>query len=149
MKAMAISRTALDVEWRRLEIISENLANMNTTRAANGALYQARHLVSGPKADFEAHLDRPGTAATDVDLNSLQGVAVYGVVADNAAPHLVHEPGNPQADANGMVAYPAIDHAGQMLLMLKTSRAYEANIVAMNAARQMYAKALELGRHSS
>jgi flagellar basal-body rod protein FlgC len=144
MNAMEISRTALDVEWRRLEIVSENLANINSARTKTGALYQARHVLSGPKGDFASHLD--GTGA--IDLQKLQGVAITGIEADKAPPRLVHEPGNPLADANGMVAYPAIDHAQQMLLLVQTSRAYEANIVAMNAARQMYAKALELGRHT-
>ncbi|RYD69538.1 MAG: flagellar basal-body rod protein FlgC, partial [Verrucomicrobiaceae bacterium] len=60
----------------------------------------------------------------------------------------VHEPNNPQADEHGDVAYPGIDQAAQMVLMVKTARAYEANIVAMNAARQMYSKALELGARS-
>ncbi|HEY0301983.1 MAG TPA: flagellar basal body rod protein FlgC [Rhizomicrobium sp.] len=142
---MEISRTALDVEWRRLEIVSENLANLNSARGASGALYKARHLVSGPRADFASHLDRAGDA---IDLVRLGGVAVYGIEAEDAPPRLVHEPGNPRADAEGMVAYPAIDHAGQMLLLIKASRAYEANIVAMNAARQMYAKALDIGRRS-
>ena len=143
MQAMEISRTALDVEWRRLEVISENLANINSARGPNGTLYKARHLVSGPAGNFENHLT--GAAALD----QMQGVAVTGIVEDNAPPRLEHDPGNPNADANGMVAYPSIDHAGQMLDMVKTSRAYEANMVAMNAARQMYSKALELGRHSS
>jgi flagellar basal-body rod protein FlgC len=142
MQAMEISRTALDVEWRRLEIISENLANVSSARGPNGKMYHARHLVSGPAGDFESYLS--GTK-----LDHLQGVAVSGIVEDNAPPRLEHDPGNPLADANGMVAYPSIDHAGQMLDMVKTSRAYEANMVAMNAARQMYSKALDLGRHSS
>jgi flagellar basal-body rod protein FlgC len=142
MQAMEISRTALDVEWRRLEIISENLANVSSARGPNGKMYHARHLVSGPVGNFESHLD-------GANLDNLQGVAVTGIVEDNAPPRLEHDPGNPAADANGMVAYPSIDHAGQMLDMVKTSRAYEANMVAMNAARQMYSKALELGRHST
>ncbi len=140
MQAIEISRTALDVEWRRLEIISENLANLNSTRGPTGTLYQARRLLSGPRADFAAHLDGAP------DFAHLGGVSVLGIENDNAQPRLVHEPGNPGADANGMVAYPGIDHAEQMLLLVKTSRAYEANIVAMNAAKQMYAKALDIGR---
>ncbi len=64
----------------------------------------------------------------------------------NVPPRRVHEPGNPQADADGYVDYPGFDQAAEMTLMLKTSRAYESNIVAMNAARDMYLKALELGR---
>lgn len=145
MQAMEISRTGLDVEWRRLEIIAQNLANVNTATTSTGAPYKAQYLVSGPKADFASYLNRGGQA--DTALQELGGVAVYSVGESNAAPRLVHEPGNPQANAQGFVAYPNIDHAEQMTLMIKTSRAYEANIVAMNAAREMYSKALELGRH--
>lgn len=145
MKAAEISLTALDVEWRRLEVVANNLANANTVRTADGGVFRAQHLISGPRGAFEAMLDRddgkngPSTAA-------LQGVRVYGIDATTAVPRMVYEPQNPQADADGYVAYPAIDQAEQMTLMVKTARVYEANIVAMNAARQMYAKALELGR---
>jgi flagellar basal-body rod protein FlgC len=136
MQAMEISRSGLDVEWRRLEVIAENLANANTTRTANGEAYRAMRLVSGPKVGFERML-KAGDAG---------GVVAYGVEPVNAPPRRVLEPSNPQADAEGYVTYPGFDHAGEMTLMLKTSRAYEANLVALGAARQMYAKALELGR---
>jgi flagellar basal-body rod protein FlgC len=151
MQAMEISRTALDVEWRRLEVISQNLANAGTARLSNGTLYRPLHLVSGPRSDFAAYLHQgaPNAAKADAaDPQALTGVAVYAIEASDAPPRLVHEPGNPQADAQGFVAYPAIDQAEQMTLMLKTSRSYEANIVALNAARQMYSKALELGAHT-
>lgn len=143
MKASEISLSALDVEWRRLEVIAQNLANVNTARTADGGVYRAQHLISGPRGNFGAMLDEnKGSTGTP----SLQGVAVYGIEDVAAAPRLVYEPKNPQADADGFVTYPAVDQAEQMTLMVKTARVYEANIVAMNAARQMYAKALELGR---
>jgi flagellar basal-body rod protein FlgC len=145
MQAMEISRTGLDVEWRRLEVISENLANMNSARNGISPLYRERNLVTGPRAYFPSYLNGPANTA-GVDASGLSGVDIYGVQESDAEPRLVHEPGNPLADAQGMVAYPNVDHTAQMLLMVKTSRAYEANIVAMNAARQMYVKALELGR---
>ena len=142
MKAMEISRTGLDVEWRRLEVIAENLANANTARAADGTSFQPRQLISGPKGEFASYLKgEPGPAR-------LAGVEVYGIEPTNDAPRMVHEPGNPQADAQGMVSYPGMDHAAQMTLMIKTARAYQSNIVAMTAARDMYSKALELGGRS-
>lgn len=145
MRAMEISRTGLEVEWRRLEIIAENLANAQTIYAADGALFQPRHLVSGPAGDFAAYLEGDASRATG---NRLSGVTVYSIEATQVPPRIVHEPGNPAADANGDVAYPGIDQAAEMTLLVKTSRAYQANIVAMNAARQMYGKALELGGRS-
>lgn len=138
MKAMEISMSGLEVEWRRLEVIANNLANMNTVQTLDGGPYRAMRLISGPKTSFEGHL---GNGTSDLD-----GVAVYGIAPTDAAPRKVHEPGNPAADANGDVAYPGIDHAAEMVLMVKTSRAYEANLVAMNAAREMYVKSLDMGR---
>ena len=145
MQAIQISRTALDVEWRRLELIAQNLANINSARTQDGTLYQAQSLITGPKGAFTNHLNSSAESETKTDIDSLSGVAVYGVQSDKAEPRLVHEPGNPQADTNGFVSYPNIDQASQMTLMMKTSRAYEANIVMLNIAKQMYGKALELG----
>jgi len=142
MKAMEISRTGLDVEWRRLEVIAENLANLGTTRTGTGEPFRAMRLVSGPKVGFSDYLEGAPSA------RDLAGVTVYGVEPVNVPPRRVHEPGHPHADADGYVTYPAIDHAGEMTLMVKTARAYEANIVAMNTARQMYVKAMELGKRA-
>jgi flagellar basal-body rod protein FlgC len=141
MQAMEISRTGLEVEWRRLEVIAENLANAGTTRTESGGPYQAKRLLTGPRADFAAQLATRGGTGTVPG-----GVAVLGVDSVNLPPRMVHEPAHPHADKDGYVAYPGVDHAGEMSLMVKTSRAYEANIVAMNVARQMYMKAMELGR---
>ena len=138
MKAMEISMTGLDVEWRRLEVIANNLANANTVRTPDGGPYRAMRLISGPKTSFKGHLGTDGSG--------LNGVAAYGLEPVDTPPRKVHEPGNPIADADGDVTYPGIDHTAEMLLMVKTSRAYEANLVAMNAAREMYVKSLDLGR---
>jgi flagellar basal-body rod protein FlgC len=141
MKAMEISRSGLDVEWHRLEVIAENLANLSTTHVAGGGPYQPRRLVSGPGENFAAHLGASieGQPA---------GVKVYNIVPIVAPPRLVAEPGHPDANAQGFVAYPGIDLATEMTLMIKTSRAYESNLVAMNVARQMYSKATELGKRT-
>lgn len=142
MDAIEISRSGLDVEWQRLQVIAQNLANLNTTRAANGESYRAMRLLSGPAADFGSMLAAPGGARQP------QGVRVLGIEAMPGSLRRVHEPGHPHADAEGFVDYPDIDHAGEMTLLVKTSRAYEANLVAINLAHQMYARALQLGRQS-
>jgi len=138
MNAMEISLTGLDVEWRRLEVIAANLAHAETAITPDGHGYQPVRLVSGPGVSF-------ADLATDGDLQ-LRGVRVLGMEPEKVAPHRVYEPANPMADATGFVSYTGIDHAGEMLLMAKTSRVYEANLAAFNAARQMYAKALEIGK---
>ncbi len=140
MNAMEISRTGLDVEWRRLEIIAQNIANVNSTVSASGESYRPLRLISGPAMSFSDVMANRGQAS------ELHGVSVYSIEPQNLPPHRVYEPGHPQADAEGFVSYSGFDHAAEMALMIKTSRAYEANIVAMNAARQMYSNALQIGK---
>ena len=138
MNAMEISRTALDVEWRRLEIIAQNIANANTTRTASGSPYRPLRLVSGPRTNFAAYMGgRQGEPA---------GVEVVSIEASSQPARRVYEPSHPDAGADGFVSYPALDHAGEMTRMVTTARVYEANLVAMSIARQMYAKAVEIGR---
>jgi flagellar basal-body rod protein FlgC len=138
---MEISRSGLDVEWQRLQVIAQNIANLNTSRTATGEPFRPMRLVSGPRADFAQLM--AGTAARRPG-----GVHVMGVEAMAGNVRRVHEPGHPHADVDGFVTYPEIDHAGEMTLMIKTSRSYEANLTAMNIAHQMYSRALELGRQS-
>lgn len=142
MNAMEISRTGLDVEWRRLEVIAQNIANANSAITASGQNYRPMQLISGPATSFSETLARGGRPG------ELRGVAVYSVEPQNLAPRRAWEPGNPQADADGYVTYPGYDHAAEMALMVKTTRSYEANIVALNAARQMYANALQIGKRA-
>ncbi len=143
MQALEISRTGLDVEWRRLEVIAENLANAHAAANPKAGVYRPLHLLIGPKNDFRVLLESPGKSGVDTAI--LAGVAERGVVASDAPPHLVREPGNPLADKQGYVAYPAIDQAAEMTQMVETARLYEANLVAAGTAREMYAKAVQLG----
>lgn len=140
MNAMEISRTGLDVEWQRLQVIAQNLANMNTSRTANGGPYRPMRLFSGPQSDFGAlvsgGIDQP------------KGVEILGLEPIAGGVRRVHEPGNPDADADGFVTYPDLDHASEMTLLIKTSRVYEANLTAFSIAQQMYSRAAELGRNS-
>lgn len=141
MHAAEISRTGLDVEWQRLQVIAQNLANMNSSATAGGQAYRAMRLVSGPKAGF-------GGLLAGVSPTALNGVAVLGLHPTGDQPRRVYEPGNPNADDQGFVTYSSVDQAAEMALLLKTSRAYEANISALSLASQMYARALELGKQS-
>lgn len=139
MDAMEISKSGMDVEWRRLEVIAQNLANMNTTRTALGEPYRPQRLVSGPAQTFSQTLQ--SRAASHA-----LGVAVYGVEPMNVSPRRVYDPTHPHADQDGFVNYPAIDHTAEMTSLVETSRTYEANVVALNFARQMYSKATEIGK---
>lgn len=135
MQAFEISRSGMDVEWRRLEVIAQNIANANTSRTALGGSYQPMRLVSGPGTDFNSYIQS----------TQIGGVRVYGIETMSVPTRKVLEPGHPHADARGFVEYPGINQVSEMTLLIKTSRIYEANVVAMNAARAMYTKAFELG----
>ena len=141
MDAMAISRTGLDVEWQRLQVIAQNLANLNTSRTASGGAYRPLRLVSGPNQGFASLLSSASPTA-------LSGVKTYGIEETAGQVRRVHDPKHPHADADGFVSYPEIDRAGEMTLMIQTSRAYEANLVALNLAHQMYSRALDLGKQA-
>lgn len=141
-EAMAISRSGLDVEWQRLQVIAQNLANMNTSRTASGEPYRAMRVVSGPDSGFASSLaghaaaSRPGS------------VKVYGVEAEPGGRRRVYDPTDSSAGADGFVDLPNIDQAGEMTLMIRTSRSYEANLTALAIERQMFSRALDLGRSS-
>ncbi|MEM9584763.1 MAG: flagellar basal body rod protein FlgC [Pseudomonadota bacterium] len=140
MEAIQISMSALDVEWQRLQIIAQNLANMNTTRMADGNIFQPLRLVSGPDINFDALMTGERTPEDPA------GVHVLGVEAVQNSSRTVFDPNHPHADENGVVTYPNVDHAAEMTLMIKTSRVYEANLTVMSLAEQMYRSALEAGR---
>lgn len=140
MDAIAISRTGLDVEWQRLQVIAQNLANINTSRTATGDPFRPMRLLSGPQVDF-SHLIR-------ADDRKPAGVEVLGLEPMAGGVRRVHEPGHPHADADGFVTYPDVSHASEMTLLIRTSRAYEANLTAMSIAQQMYSRAAELGKQA-
>lgn len=144
MEAMEISRSGLDVEWQRLQVIAANLANINTTRTADGGAYVAQRLVSGPVDGFQQLVQQPNASQTGG--RPEKGVMVYQIAQTNASTRQVYDPNHPHADDNGLVTVPAVSQAEEMALMIKTQRSYEANLVALSAAQQMYSAALQVGR---
>ncbi len=140
MDPIQIGRSGLDVEWQRLQVIAQNLANMSSTRSADGDVFRPLRLVSAPNVQFSTMLDNarlyPG------------GVQVTGVEPQANGLRQTYEPEHPHADAEGFVTRPNVDHASEMTLMIKTSRAYEANLAVISLAQGMYARALDMGRQS-
>ncbi len=136
---MAISRSGLDVEWQRLQVIAQNLANMNTSRTASGDPYRAMRVVSGPDISFADALARRDDAAP-------VPVKVLDVEAMPGGMRRIYDPTDPSAGADGFVTTPNIDQAAEMTLMIRASRAYEANLSALAIERQMFSRALDLGR---
>ncbi|MBX9645233.1 MAG: flagellar basal body rod protein FlgC [Novosphingobium sp.] len=137
---VAISRSALDVEWQRMQVIALNLANENTVSTTAKGGYRPLALVSGPDGNFAGALQQ-GTAIT-----GLRGVAVKQIVERPNPVRSVYDPGNPAADAAGFVSYPNIDHAQEMVSLMRTARSYESNLTVLSLAQQMAMRALDIGR---
>jgi len=141
--AFAISASGLTAERMRLDLISNNIANMNTTGRPNDPAnppYRRRIPV------FAQILEQAEDTGTSRPLFRGAGVRVTRVLEDNNPPRLVYDPTHPHADEKGYVAYPNINIVNEMVNMITATRAYEANVTALNAAKEMALKALEIGR---
>ncbi len=139
---LAISASALRAERLRLDAIASNLANANTTRTPEGGPYRRRNVVfvaRGLESDFAE------TIAALAEAGARRGVEVAGVVEDPTPPRVVFDPGHPDADAEGYVAYPNVNPVLEMVDLVTATRAYEANVQAINATKRMSEAALGIG----
>lgn len=139
LSTFAISASGMSVEKTRLDVTALNLANVHSTRTADGNAFVPLQVISSAKqgAPFASYLSAANAQAA--------GAKVVDVRAKSAAPRMVYEPGHPDADAKGFVGYPGVDPVGEMVNLISALRAYEANVAAFNAAKTMALKALELG----
>jgi len=141
---MRISGSSLTAQRLRMDVISSNIANVSTTRDVNGGPYRRREVVLNasytPQGSDQGGILRVGSRSI-----SPLGVRVAGIVPQDRI-RLVNDPNHPDADAEGNVAYPDIDMVQEMADMMTAVRAYEASVTALNAAKNMAQKALELGR---
>jgi flagellar basal-body rod protein FlgC len=131
--SMRISGSALTAQRLRMDVISGNIANADTTRV-NGQRqpYQRQQVVFAPLLNAAS---------------AGQGVQVTNIVTDQTAARQVYDPSHPDADPNtGMVAYPNVDTTTEMTDMLSASRAYEANVTVLNSIKQMAQRSIDLGR---
>ena len=137
-----ISASALTAEKTRIDIISKNMANANTTRATGGMPYRRQMVVfeENKEGSFSSYLDKY------TNKFSGNGVSIERIIEDSTPYRLKYEPGHPDADENGYVMMPNVDMVTEMVDMIDAHRAYEANITALNGTKSMLMKALEIGR---
>jgi flagellar basal-body rod protein FlgC len=138
---MDISGSALLAERMRAEIVSANLANAETTRTEAGGPYQRMHVVFGARPSAWPSFGM--ALASFADLHA-EDVRVVNVVRDSAAPVRRFEPGHPDADAGGYVAYPAINPAEEMVNLMGAARAYEMNAAALTSTKNMIQSAMTI-----
>lgn len=135
-----ISASGLVAEKLRLEATAMNLANANSTAAPGKVLYRPVRVVTRSigSGDFTHHLERAGHHLP-------AGVQAVSFEATSTGPRMEFDPSHPDADTSGYVAHVNIDPLSEMVNMTAAVRAYEANIKAINAAKTMAQKALEIG----
>ena len=144
--AFNINATGMTAERYRMDIISENVANANTTRTADGSPYRRKVVYFEEKGGQTAFSRVLGEAAYNHGYSG-QGVKVRGVLHDyDTEMNMVYDPSHPDADENGYVTYPNVNIITEMTNMIDASRAYEANATAFNASKSMAQQGLQLGQ---
>lgn len=129
---------ALSAEQTRLDVISENIANANTTHGVDGKPYQRQVVV------FESALQQAMGSDGNVQMPAIH---VARVEKDTTPPIKVYDPGNPEADSNGMISEPNIDINEEMADLISASRTYEANLAVVKNAHTMAMETLSIGKH--
>jgi len=136
-QGFAISALGMNIERARVDVAALNLANANTVQGVGGVTYKPLRVVVNPGA-----FDEMISAGVDATARKASPVLL---VPTDASPRRVHEPGNPLADERGFVSYAGVDMATEMISLMSATRAYEANVAAMNTSRALALRALDIG----
>lgn len=139
---MSISASALSAERQRAEVTSANLANAETTHTDAGGPYVRKEVVfsASNASPFQTVFNRMGNFGHA----PAGAVQISQVVNDQAAPVMRYEPGNPDANKDGYVAYPAINPVTEMVDLMDATRAYQLNASAVGAAKQMIQESIDI-----
>ena len=144
MSSMNVVGSALTAEMLRLDVISENITNINTTRTEGGGPYRRKVVVLEEQGDFlKVALARAGSAAAPAQAG---GVRVVEIAEDPSDFKLVYDPTHPDANAEGYVEMPNVDLIKEMSDAMAANQALSANITAFNVLKQVVAKGLEIGK---
>ena len=142
--SMHVSASGLAAERLRMDVIAQNLANVNSTRGADGQPYRRHEVVF--RSSQVGNTSGAGNVDEQASNSPLDGVEAVAIVEDPSALRTVYDPSHPDADDNGYVSYPNVNPVTEMVDMMTATRAYEANVTAMNAAKNMALKALDILR---
>jgi flagellar basal-body rod protein FlgC len=145
--ALHISSSGLSAQRLRMNLISANLANVNTTRTEAGGPYRRKDPVFAARVPAQPRSHAGSFREMLVNRQKqLKEVAVVEIVEDSRPPIKKYDPMHPDADANGYVSMPNINLMEEMVNMISATRSYEANVTAIKSARDMALKALEIGQ---
>lgn len=139
-RAMRISASGLSAERLRMDTIASNIANVNTTRTENGGPYKRKIAL------FQENLEQEIDNLTGKTSFTGSGIKAVGIIEDSAPAKKIYDPSHPDADTEGFVEMPNVNLLNEMVDLISATRAYEANVTAINAEKNMALKALEIGR---
>ncbi len=142
--SLDIGASGLTAQRLRMDTISQNIANINTTRTEDGTPYRRREVVFEERTGSDSFASALSDASSK--LANGQGVRVSKIVEDSSEFKKVYDPGHPDADKDGYVSMPNIDIVTEMVNMISSTRSYEANVTSINATKSMALKALEIGK---
>lgn len=144
--SMNTTASALTAQRLRMDVISSNMANVDSTRGADGNPYRRKMVVLEPKeGSFSSFLNKAMGSSREEGAGN--GVKVSKIKEDTETPFkMVFDPEHPDADQNGFVAYPNVDPLREMVDLISATRSYEANVTVFNASKSMMMKALEIGK---
>ena len=148
LQSLNISGSGLTAQRLRMDVISENLANMDTTRTQDGGPYRRKMVVFNSMNESNTLFNKMLYSNIN-EINktdSVRGVEVSEIIEDEEPFKLVYNPTHPDANEDGYVEMPNVDSLKETVDMMEAVRAYQANITALNAIKQMAAKALEIGK---
>ncbi|MCL2616136.1 MAG: flagellar basal body rod protein FlgC [Defluviitaleaceae bacterium] len=142
--SMHVAATGLTAQRLRMDIISENIANANTTRTGEGGPFRRRTVImqSAQPTQFSSELAEAFGRSTPLS----GGVRISQIATDPTQGPMVYDPAHPDANSDGYVQMPNVNIVMEMVNMISASRSYEANITAMNVTRGMIARTMEIGR---
>ena len=143
MTGFRISSSGMTAQRSRMNTISSNIANINTTRTPEGGPYRRKDVVFEAMPEVKNFGEILGVNSPKADM---QRVQVTDIISDRKAPLLKYEPDHPDANEEGYVAYPNINLMEEMTNMIQATRAYEANVSTLQAAKDMASSSLEIGR---
>ncbi|WP_196591822.1 flagellar basal body rod protein FlgC [Pectinatus frisingensis] len=139
------SASGMTAERLRMDVISNNIANVNTTRTAEGTAYRRKYVVFEPRSDAGQN-SFDNVFSSELDGDAGNGVRAVKIQEDDTPFKLKYDPGNPDANAQGYVQMPNVNIVAEMTDMITASRAYEANVTAINSAKSMAMKTLDIGK---
>ena len=142
--SLSIGASALTAQRLRMDTISQNLANVNTTRTENGTPYRRKLVIFEEKSPSSPFSDYLSESSKSMFVG--QGVRVSKITEDATPFKRVYDPGHPDSDKDGYVQMPNIDVITEMVNMISATRAYEANVTSINTSKSMALKALDIGR---